>query len=106
MFELLEARTNRQVLAKLANAIAVVRGSDVPVIFDAEYKRGMVGAIGMGGSTPQLFISSAAISADIVGEAIDIKSQASALTSSWVIAAREPDGETEIGLALLHLVRP
>lgn len=37
-FAPLQAATNRTVLATLANAVAVVNGSDVPVLFDQVYE--------------------------------------------------------------------
>ena len=100
MFNLLEARVNQAVMKKLANAFASFGGIDVPVIFDAEYKQGNVGPIGMGAADPQMVISSADVPPEFVGTDITVNGQ------PWRVAARHPDGQFEAGLTLILLEKP
>lgn len=95
-----EARLNVSVMKHLANAIAVIGGSDVPVIFDAEYNHGTVGPIGMGAADPQMVISSAEVPAGFVGTDITVNG------TPWRVAERRPDGQLEAGLTLIILEKP
>lgn len=97
MFDELEARLNRAAMAKLANAVVVIEGVDVPVIFDAEYKAGMVGVVGMGAAAPQMVLSSAAVPADFIGAAVQVNGAA------WTVADCQADGELPTGLTLVIL---
>lgn len=97
MFNQLEARLNAAAMKKLANAIAIIGGIDVPVIFDAAYKVGMVGAVGMGASVPQMVISNADVPADFIDSQITING------ATWTVAERQPDGELPTGLACVLL---
>jgi hypothetical protein len=95
-----EARLNVSVMKHLANATAVIGGSDVPVVFDAEYRQGMVGPAGMGAADPQMVISSAAVPPDFVGTEITVNGK------PWRVAERRPDGQLEAGLTLIILEKP
>lgn len=97
MFDQLEARLNRVAMAKLANATATIGANSVPVIFDAEYKQGMVGVIGMGASSPQMVISSADVPADFVDMVIGVDG------ASWTVADRQPDSRQPTGLTVVFL---
>jgi hypothetical protein len=97
MFADLEARANRLVMERLANAVARVPGvdGDIPVIFDAEFKAGMVG-IGMGAAAPQLVIASERVPADFIEMRITVNG------SAWKVADCQPDGD-QAGLSLAIL---
>lgn len=97
MFAELEARTNRLVMERLANALARVPGvdSDIPVIFDAEYKAGMVG-IGMGAAAPQMVIASDRVPEDFNEMRITVNGAA------WKVADCQPDGD-QAGLSVALL---
>lgn len=97
MFDVLEARMNAAAMKKLANAIAVIGGVEVPVIFDAAYKAGTVGVVGMGASEPQLTISNADMPTGFIGSTIQIRG------ASWTVAERQPDGELPTGLTQVFL---
>lgn len=97
MFSALEARVNQAAMKKLANALARIGGMDVPVIFDAEYRQGSVGPIGMGASDPQLVISSTDVPVEFVGTDITVNGAA------WRVVARQPDGQLEAGLTVVFL---
>lgn len=100
MFDQLEARLNRAVMVKLANARAVIAGvPDIPVIFDAEYKAGMVG-MGMGSAQPQLVIANS----DVPEQFIDIEITVDG--AAWRVSDRQPDSELPTGLTLVYLVKP
>lgn len=102
MFAALEARMNRTAMAKLANATVVIPGvaDPVRVIFDAEYKPGMVGTVGMGASEPQMVIATSDVPADFVGTAITVDGNA------WRVAERQADGKQVDGLTTVFLERP
>ena len=99
-FDRLEARMNRAAMVKLANAIAVIPGvpDPVSVIFDAEYKAGMVG-IGMGAAQPQMVISTADVPEEFIDTTITVNGAA------WVVTDRKPDGEQPTGLTLVYLAK-
>lgn len=96
MFEQLEARVNRLAMERLANATAVIGGVNVPVIFDAEYKAGMVG-IGMGAAAPQLVIANERVPADFIDMRISVNGAA------WKVADCQADSELPSGLSLVYL---
>ena len=96
MFDVLEARLNRAALAKLVNALAVIDGAEHPVIFDADFKVGMVGTVGMGASAPQMYISSAVVPAQFIEMEITVNAAA------WRVSDRQPDG-SPAGLTLVFL---
>jgi len=100
MFSALEARVNQAAMKKLANALARIGVVDVPVIFDAEYKQGSVGPIGMGASDPQMVISSADVPPEFIGSNITINGK------PWRVADRHPDGQLDAGLTLIILEKP
>jgi hypothetical protein len=97
MFDVLEARVNQAAMKKLANALARIGGLDVPVIFDAEYKVGMVGVVGMGASVPQLVISNADIPAGFIESEIQVGGK------SWIVAEPRPDSDLPTGLTVVML---
>ena len=96
MFDRLEARVNRLTMERLANAMAVIDGAEVPVIFDAEYKEGMVG-IGMGAAAPQLVIANDRVPQDFIDMRITVNG------SAWKVADCQADGELPSGLSLVYL---
>lgn len=96
MFDQLEARLNRAVMVKLANATVVIGdGEPIPVIFDAEYKPGMVG-MGMGSAQPQMVIGTADVPDHFSGTEITVNGAA------WTVADRQGDGPAH-GLTLVYL---
>lgn len=97
MFDALEARVNQAAMKKLANALAKIAGNDVPVIFDAEYKLGMVGTVGMGASMPQLVISNGDVPSSFIDSVIQINGAA------WTVAELRPDSGLPSGLTLVIL---
>lgn len=99
MFADLEARANRLVMERLANAVARVPGvdGDIPVIFDAEYKAGMVG-IGMGAAAPQMVIASERVPEDFTEMRITVNGAA------WKVADCQADGD-QAGLSVALLVK-
>ena len=99
MFAALEARLNRAAITKLANALAVIPGitDPVPVIFDAEYRPGMVGVVGMGAADPQLVMSSEIVPPDFVGQSIQVNG------AGWRVAEEQPDGTSPTGLTVVIL---
>lgn len=101
MFDLIEARLNRAALAKLANAVAVIDGADVPVIFDSQYKRGMVGVVGMGAQAPQMVMRDSDASGSWLSSPFTIR-QAGKPDSQWVVSEVDPD-ESPDGLTTLML---
>jgi len=102
MFDALEARMNRVAMAKLANALAIIPGQSdpVPVIFDAEYRAGSVGVIGMGAADPQMVIASDKLPAEIVGLEVIVNGV------TWFVSDRQPDGVLVDGLTAVILGRP
>lgn len=100
MFAALEARMNRVAMAKLANATAVIAGVSSPVIFDAEYKPGMVGTVGMGAAAPQMVIATNALPTDFVGTDLTVNGAA------WRVAERQADGQVVDGLTTVFLEKP
>lgn len=105
MFDVLEARMNCTAHKKLANAMATIGTSTVPVIFDAEYSAATVGGAHMGASTPQMQIMNSDVPADFAGSIIQIAVGASAPVA-WSVAERRPDGEQPAGITLVFLERP
>jgi hypothetical protein len=99
MFDLLEARVNQAAMKKLANALARIGGLDVPVIFDAEYKVGMVGVVGMGASQPQLVISNSDVPPGFLDSQIQVGGR------SWTVVEPQPDSELPTGLTVVLLER-
>jgi hypothetical protein len=97
MFDTLEARMNSVAMKKLANAIAIIAGVNVLVIFDAEYKAGMVGVTGMGAASPQMVISNADVPDDFIDSQIQING------ANWTVVDRQPDGALPTGLTLILL---
>jgi len=97
MFEAIEARINVAAMKKLSNATAQIAGADVRVIFDAEYKVGMVGVVGMGASAPQMVIADADLPAGYMDLEISINGAA------WVIVERHPDRTELAGLSTVIL---
>lgn len=97
MFADLEARANRLVMQRLANAIARIPGveGDISVIFDAEFKAGMVG-LGMGAAAPQMVIASDRLPDDFVEMRITVNGAA------WRVADCQPDGD-QAGLSVALL---
>ncbi|GGY68034.1 head-tail joining protein [Pseudoduganella albidiflava] len=100
MFALLEARTNRVAMTRLANARAQFGDKDVPVIFDAQFKVGMVGVVGMGAAVPQMTIASDQVPEVFVGTEIRVNNV------PWIVSDRQPDGEQPYGLTAVFLERP
>ncbi len=96
MFDQLEARLNKLAMERLANAIARIAGVDVPVIFDAEYREGMVG-VGMGAAAPQMVISNDRMPADFIESRITIRGVI------WKVADAQPDSELPTGLSMVYL---
>lgn len=98
MFADLEARLNRAVMARLANASAVIPGIEdpVPVIFDAEYKAGMVG-VGMGAAAPQMVIASDRVPEGFEDMRITVNG------ASWKVADCQDDSGLPTGLSLVML---
>lgn len=96
MFDDLEARLNRLAMERLANAMAVINGVDVPVIFDAEYQLGSVG-VGMGASAPQMVIANDRIPEDFSDSRITVNGAA------WLVADRQQDNDLPTGLSLVIL---
>lgn len=99
MFDALEARVNQAAMKKLSNAVARIADQDVPVIFDAEYKVGMVGVVGMGAADPQMVIADADIPVGFIGMSILINGAA------WEVAERRPGGQSIAGLSTVILVK-
>jgi hypothetical protein len=97
MFDALEARVNQAAMKKLANALARIGGLDVQVIFDAEYKVGMVGVVGMGASEPQMVMSNSDVPPDFIGTQTEVNGEL------WVVADRRPDGKLPTGLTVVIL---
>lgn len=97
MFAELEARTNRLAMERLSNAIARIPGvdGDIPVIFDADYKAGMVG-VGMGAAAPQMVIASTRVPDDFIEMRITVNG------AGWKVADCQPDGD-EAGLSVVML---
>jgi hypothetical protein len=96
MFDQLEARLNRLAMERLANALAVIDGERVPVIFDAEYKAGMVG-VGMGAAAPQMVIANERMPADFDDMTITVNGAA------WKVADCQADSELPSGLSMVFL---
>lgn len=100
MFAALEARVNQAAMKKLANALARIDGIEVAVIFDAEYKVGMVGVVGMGASAPQMVMADADVPAEFLGMQITIDGAA------WIVVDRHPDSKAIAGLSVVILEKP
>lgn len=82
----IEARINRAVFARLANADAVLAGNIVRGIFENAYAHGDVGMAGMSGTQPVFTMPTASISGEPVGQTVAVNSQ------TYLVAAHEPDG--------------
>lgn len=98
MFDQLEARLNRLAMERLSNAVAQIPGvdGDIPVIFDAEYRNGMVG-MGMGASAPQMVIANDRVPADFDEARVIVNGAA------WRVADRQADSHLPTGLSLVLL---
>ena len=100
MFDELEARMNQAIITKLSNALATIPDQgDVPVIFDAEYKVGMVGVVGMGASSPQIVIANSETPADFIGMQIAVRGR------QWTVVERQADDELPDGISKFILER-
>jgi hypothetical protein len=99
MFDQIEARINQAVMKKLANAVVVISGTDVPVIFDAEYSVAGVGPLGMGTSSPQMVISNADIPAGFIESLVEIKG------TRYTVVDTKPDSKLPSGLTIAILER-
>jgi hypothetical protein len=91
----LEARLNASVFKHLANAAAIVGGATVRGVF----RNGFMladGGVGMGTTNPVFTCATAELPAAPVGETLALGS------STYVIAAHEPDGT---GVSVLMLER-
>ncbi|MYM65435.1 hypothetical protein GTP45_01130 [Pseudoduganella sp. FT55W] len=97
MFELVEARINSAAMKKLSNATALINGEGVRVIFDAEYKVGMVGVVGIGASEPQMVIANEDVPLDFIGMELSING------AIWSVVDRHPDGQALAGLSVVVL---
>jgi hypothetical protein len=97
MFDALEARVNQAAMKKLANAVAQIAGVDVPVIFDATYKLGRVGVVGMGATEPQLVISNADIPPGFIESQIQVGGR------TWTVVEDQPDSGLPTGLTVVIL---
>lgn len=106
MFDVLEARMNCTAHKKLANAMAMIGGRPVPVIFDAEYSAATVGPARVGATVPQMQIMNADVPADFAGSTIEIVVGGAAQAVRWQVAERQPDGEAPTGITLVLLERP
>ncbi len=101
MFDALEARLNSAVMRKLANASAAIGANPaVPVIFDAEYQQGMTGVVGMGAASPQMYISTADVPENFIGQQVVVNG------ATWNVAESHPDGDVPTGLTLVLLEKP
>lgn len=98
MFDQLEARLNRLAMERLSNAIAQIPGieGDIPVIFDAEYRNGMVG-MGMGAAAPQMIVANDRVPADFDEARVIVNGAA------WRVADRQADSYLPTGLSLVLL---
>lgn len=96
MFDVLEARFNRAAMKKLSNATAVIGDVPHPVIFDAEFKLGSVGTVGIGASEPMMTISSDVLPEEFIGTAITVNGAA------WTVGDRQADG-APAGLTVVML---
>ncbi|UGQ45084.1 head-tail joining protein [Massilia endophytica] len=97
MFDQLEARLHLAALAKLANARVVIGGEEVPVVFDAQFKVGMVGTIGMGAAAPQMILASDKVPESFVGTSVTVNG------AVWRVADCQPDGTSMAGLTTVLL---
>lgn len=98
MFDQLEARLNRLAMERLSNALAQIPGveGDIPVIFDAEYRNGMVG-MGMGAAAPQMIVANDRVPADFDEMRITVNGAA------WRVADCQADSYLPTGLSLVLL---
>ncbi|WP_313178257.1 hypothetical protein [Massilia sp.] len=96
MFDELEARLNRLAMERLANAVAVINGEEVPVIFDAEYQAGTVG-VGMGAAAPQMYIANTRVPAAFIGSRITVNG------ARWSVGDCQADSSLATGLSLALL---
>ncbi|NYE62192.1 hypothetical protein FHW58_003407 [Duganella sp. 1224] len=97
MFEALEARLNAAAMKKLSNATARIDGIDVRVIFDAQYKVGMVGVVGMGASEPQMVIADSDIPSEFIDTVVSVDGAA------WKVVDVHADKASGPGLSLAIL---
>lgn len=99
MFDILEARLNSAAMKKLSNATAIIAGKGIPVIFDAAYKVGSVGVVGMGASEPQMILSTADAPSEFVDSVISVNG------SEWTVTDRQADSELPTGLTQVYLAK-
>lgn len=101
-FAALEQQVNTSVLAALSNALVRVgAGGDVQVgIFDNDYLRADIGAIGMAASGPAITVPTASLPAAVVGAPVVVEYQGA--TTAYTAAEHHPDGT---GLSVLLLER-
>lgn len=97
-FAALEARANRAVFSRLANADCTLAGLAFTGIFDAAYQLADAGNNGMASTGPVLTLPTAQVPANAAGQAVLVNGV------SFTVAAHQPDG-TGISLLLLKAVR-
>jgi hypothetical protein len=87
-----EARVNQAVVGHLANAMAIVKGNSVPVVFDRLYSEALDGDAAA--YSPVVLGMDADLAGVVYGETISVHSQA------YTVVEIEPDGT---GLTRLRL---
>lgn len=83
-FAAIEARVNNAVVGHLANAMAIVKGNPVPVVFDRLYSEALDGDAAA--YAPVVMGKDADLVGVIYGESITVHSQA------YTVVEIEPDG--------------
>jgi hypothetical protein len=98
VFDVLEDRMNAAVLAKLANATALLGGDDVPGVFSNESM--LIGDY-VEGMKPVFTCQASAIGSLAQGDAVPVTYKA--ITTNYTLGSKEPDGT---GLVKLILEQP
>src|SRR5690606_22810520 len=93
-FAALESRVNRAVMHRLSNAMAIIGGSAVPVVFDRLYTEALDGDAA--GYTPTVMGRDADLAGATYGAAMVVQGV------SYTVTSVEPDGT---GLTRLQLRR-